>query len=82
MTAQRHRRNCDVHILLIRDDQVLLSLRKGGYAAGLWQVLSGHLEEIEPTDDGADREGLEEIGIRLLPGRPRIRALPRLACTG
>lgn len=68
MTAQRHRRICDVHILLLRDDQVLLSLRKGGYAAGLWQVPSGHLEAAEPTDDGAAREGLEEIGVRVPPG--------------
>ncbi|MEU2872419.1 NUDIX domain-containing protein [Streptomyces olivoreticuli] len=69
MTAQRHRRICDVHLLLIRDDKVLLSLRQGGYASGLWQVPSGHLEALEPTDDGAAREGFEEIGVRVPPGR-------------
>lgn len=65
MTAQRHRRICDVHLLLIRDDKVLLSLRQGGYASGLWQVPSGHLEALESTDDGTAREGLEEIGVRV-----------------
>ncbi|WP_188277448.1 NUDIX domain-containing protein [Streptomyces sp. CBMA152] len=61
----RHRRICDVHLVLIRDDHVLLTLRKGGYAAGLWQVPSGHLEHDEPTDTGSVREGWEEIGVRV-----------------
>ncbi|MEU5436037.1 NUDIX domain-containing protein [Streptomyces sp. NPDC020719] len=62
-TVQRHRRICDVHLVLIRDGHVLLSLRQGGYAAGQWQVPSGHLDAGEPTDDGTAREGFEEIGI-------------------
>ncbi|MFI1172909.1 NUDIX hydrolase [Streptomyces melanogenes] len=62
-TVQRHRRICDVHLVLIRDGHVLLSLRKGGYASGQWQVPSGHLDEGEPTDDGTAREGFEEIGV-------------------
>lgn len=62
-TVQRHRRICDVHLVLIRDGHVLLSLREGGYAAGQWQVPSGHLDEGEPTDDGTVREGFEEIGV-------------------
>ncbi|MGK5533563.1 NUDIX hydrolase [Streptomyces sp. URMC 129] len=67
-TVQRHRRICDVHLLLVRDGRVLLSLRKGGYASGLWQVPSGHLEAGESTDVGTVREGLEEIGVRVAPG--------------
>ncbi|WP_199820396.1 GNAT family N-acetyltransferase [Streptomyces rimosus] len=54
-TFQRHRRIIDVHLLLIRDHQVLLSLRQGGYASGQWQVPSGHLEAGEPTDHGTVR---------------------------
>ncbi|MET9291002.1 NUDIX domain-containing protein [Streptomyces sp. NPDC003077] len=66
-TVQRHHRIIDVHLLLIRDDQVLLSLRQGGYASGQWQVPSGHLEGDEPTDHGTIREGWEEIGVRVDP---------------
>ncbi|MEU1076067.1 MULTISPECIES: NUDIX domain-containing protein [unclassified Streptomyces] len=61
----RHRRICDVHLVLIRDSHVLLTRRKGGYAAGLWQVPSGHLEPDEPTDTGSVREGWEEVGVRV-----------------
>ncbi|MFC5033440.1 MULTISPECIES: NUDIX domain-containing protein [Streptomyces] len=55
---------CEVH-LLVRDNQLLLSLRKGGYDAGLWQVLAGHLAAREPAHGGTAREGLEEIGVRV-----------------
>ncbi|MFI2242285.1 NUDIX hydrolase [Streptomyces chrestomyceticus] len=65
--VQRHRRIIDVHLLLIRDSRVLLSLRQGGYASGQWQVPSGHLEAGEPTDHGTVREGWEEIGVRVDP---------------
>ncbi|MGW7553827.1 GNAT family N-acetyltransferase [Streptomyces rimosus] len=68
LTVQRHRRIIDVHLLLIRDGQVLLSLRQGGYASGQWQVPSGHLEADEPTDHGTVRGGWEEIGVRVDPG--------------
>ncbi|SFD43771.1 MULTISPECIES: NUDIX domain-containing protein [Streptomyces] len=67
LSTARHRRICDVHLLLVRDRQVFLTLRRGGYASGLWQVPSGHLEAGEPTDEGAAREGLEEIGVRVRP---------------
>lgn len=67
LTTARHRRICDVHLLLVRDRQVFLTLRQGGYASGLWQVPSGHLEADEPTNEGAAREGLEEIGVRVRP---------------
>ncbi|MGW7517801.1 NUDIX hydrolase [Streptomyces sp. NPDC054796] len=65
---QRHHRICDVHLLLIRDDHVLLSRRRGGYAAGLWHVPSGHLEPGEHTAAGAAREGEEELGIQAESG--------------
>jgi 8-oxo-dGTP diphosphatase len=68
LTTERHRRICDVHIVLVRDGRVLMSLRRGGYASGLWQVPSGHLEEEETTAEGAAREAGEEIGVRIEPG--------------
>jgi 8-oxo-dGTP diphosphatase len=68
MPTPRHRRICDVHIVLVRAGRVLMSLRQGGYASGLWQVPSGHLEEGETTAEGAAREAFEEIGVRVEPG--------------
>lgn len=66
--TERHRRIVDVHLLLIRDDHVLMSLRQGtGYADGLWQIPSGHLEADEHTAAGAAREAAEEIGILVDP---------------
>ncbi|WP_030685983.1 NUDIX hydrolase [Streptomyces sp. NRRL B-1347] len=66
---QRHRRICDVHLVLLRDDHVLLTLRKGGYAAGQWQIPSGHLEAQEATPFATMREGAEEIGVHIPEGQ-------------
>jgi 8-oxo-dGTP diphosphatase len=66
----RHQRIVDVHVLLIDNGRVLLTLRQGtGYADGQWQVPSGHLEDQEHTAEGAAREAAEEIGIILDPAR-------------
>jgi len=66
----RHQRTVDVHVLLVDQGRVLLTLRQGtGYADGLWQVPSGHLEDQEHTAQGAAREAAEEIGITLDPAR-------------
>lgn len=66
----RHQRIIDVHLLLIDQGRVLLTLRQGtGYADGQWQVPSGHLEAQEHTAAGAAREAAEEIGIILDPAR-------------
>ncbi|HET8658174.1 MAG TPA: NUDIX domain-containing protein [Micromonosporaceae bacterium] len=69
-TSVRHRRIVDVHVLLIDQCRVLLTLRQGtGYADGQWQVPSGHLEDQEHTAECAAREAAEEIGIILDPAR-------------
>lgn len=64
-----------VMLLLTFDDQVLLALRQGtGYADGWWNVPSGKLESGEDLEAGLRREALEEIGLRLAPGEPRLAA--------
>jgi SAM-dependent methyltransferase len=64
----RHREIVDVHLLLLRGDEVLLARRSGtGYADGLLHAPSGHLEDGEDVRSGMIREAREEIGLDLAP---------------
>lgn len=47
------------------DDHVLLGLRCGRHAAGMWGFPGGHLEGGESFDHCVIRETAEETGIRL-----------------
>ncbi|WP_037908088.1 methyltransferase domain-containing protein [Actinacidiphila yeochonensis] len=68
--AGRHTEIVDVHLLLLRGEEVLLARRTGtGYADGLLDAPSGHLEEGEDVRSGMIREAREEIGIDLDPDR-------------
>ena len=66
--VQRYRPAVDVHVILVRDGQVLLTERQGtGYADGLCHLPSGHLEADESVLDGAAREAREEVGVTIDP---------------
>jgi len=59
----------DVHIILIRDDHILLAQRANtGYADGDWNLPSGKLEADEDLVTAVIRETREEIAIDLKPG--------------
>ncbi len=49
--------------LIIKDNKLLLGLRKNCYGAGTYGLPGGHLEYGEKLVDGAKREILEECGI-------------------
>lgn len=78
MNAGRHTEAVDVHLVLRRDGkegpEVLLSRRAGsGYAAGLWHVVSGHLNGPEEDVVGAlIRESAEEAGVSIDPADVRF----------
>jgi ADP-ribose pyrophosphatase YjhB (NUDIX family) len=55
----------DVHVLLVRGDEVLLSKRRGRYGDGLWHLPAGKLEEGESVLGAAVREAEEEVGVRI-----------------
>jgi ADP-ribose pyrophosphatase YjhB (NUDIX family) len=55
----------DVHVLLIRGDEVLLSKRRGRYGDGMWHLPAGKLEEGESVSAAAVREAEEEVGVRI-----------------
>jgi len=62
----RYRTIVDVHLVLVRGEQLLWSRRANtGYADGLLALVSGHLEEGEDVVDAVIREACEEVGIRL-----------------
>jgi 8-oxo-dGTP diphosphatase len=65
--ADRHL--IDVHVLLIRDDQVLLSQRRDPNPEfdGLWHAPSGKLDAGESVLDAAVREASEEVGVLIDP---------------
>lgn len=52
------------YVVLQRDDQVLLQLRRGtGYMDEHWALLAGHLERGETITAAAVREVAEESGV-------------------
>ena len=53
-----------VGVIVVRDDKVLLGLRKGSHGDGTWHFPGGHLEFGESVEDCARREVLEETGLR------------------
>jgi 8-oxo-dGTP pyrophosphatase MutT (NUDIX family) len=65
--ADRHL--IDVHILLLRDDQVLLSQRLDPNPEfdRLWHAPSGKLDAGESVLDAAAREACEEVGVLIDP---------------
>ncbi|GAA1502686.1 NUDIX hydrolase [Streptomyces synnematoformans] len=67
----RHQEIVDVHLMLFRrapGPEVLLARRAGtGYADGLLNLPSGHLEEGEDVRAAVLREAAEEIGLVLAP---------------
>lgn len=63
--ADRHL--IDVHVLLVRDDELLLTQRRGDYGGGLWHLPSGKLDAGEPVTAAAAREAEEEVGVLVDP---------------
>lgn len=68
MSTERHKTIVDVLLILVRDQRILLAERQGtGYADGMYNLPSGHLEASESVLDGMIRESREELGITLEP---------------
>ncbi len=65
---RRHAEIVDVHLILRRGDQVLLARRSGtGYADGLLNAPSGHVEDGEDVRQAVIREAYEEVGVVVDP---------------
>ncbi len=57
----------DVHVLLVRGAEVLLTRRRGGAFDGMWHLPSGKLDAGEDVLTAATREAAEEIGVLIDP---------------
>ena len=53
---------------LLKDDKVLLAMKKRGFGAGKWNGVGGKVQEGEDVAAAAVREIKEEIGVEVAPG--------------
>lgn len=54
-----------VGVIVVKDNKVLLGQRKNAHGEGSWAFPGGHLEMNETPEECAQRETLEEVGIRI-----------------
>lgn len=63
--AENQKAIIGTHLLLVRDNSVLLMKKKGGQLDGLHTFISGHVEKGESVIDALIREAKEEADIDL-----------------
>ena len=70
---ERFKAIVDVHLWLIKDDELLLGVRKNtGYGDGALHPPAGHLEADESVVAALIREANEEIGVSIAPENVRL----------
>lgn len=53
--------------LLVKDDKILLAMKKRGFGSGKWNNFGGKVEDGETIEVAASRELKEEIGVIAKP---------------
>ena len=62
---KENRPRIGVGVLIVKDNKVLMTIRKGSHGAGEYGFPGGHLEFLESFEDCAIRETKEECGIEI-----------------
>src|SRR5687767_7036372 len=52
-------------VFLVKDNQILLAMKKRGFAEGKWNGVGGKKNDNETIDEAARRETFEEIGVKV-----------------
>lgn len=66
MSGNKQKPHLASHLILIKDNHVLLSRRfNTGWRDGEYSVVAGHIEENETASFAMSREALEEAGIEI-----------------
>ncbi len=70
------------HLILLKDDHVLLYLRQNtGYADGMYSLVAGHLDGGESVIQAMIREAREESGIEIDPKNLSVNCTMHLGFT-
>lgn len=67
ITQDRFTISVSVHILFLKDNNILLSLRKNISSDGLYGLVAGHLDGSETVTNAIIREAREEVGVKIGP---------------
>jgi 8-oxo-dGTP diphosphatase len=67
MRQDRFTLHASVHILFMKNKEILLSLRKNITSDGLYGLIAGHLEDGETISQVFIREAKEEVGVIVRP---------------
>ena len=68
-------------LILMRDNEILLSLRQGtGWSDGLYSLVGGHVEAKETATEAMIREAQEEAGITVAPENLRFACVCHRLC--
>lgn len=67
MQIERFSALVTVHILFLRDKDILLSLRNNISSHGLYGLVAGHLDGGETVIEASIREAREEVGVVIDP---------------
>lgn len=75
MEKERFSMLVSVHILFLKDKQILLSLRKNISSDGLYGLVAGHLNGGETVTNAIIREAQEEANVKINPSNIEMAAV-------
>jgi len=75
MRQDRFTLHASVHILFMKEEEILLSLRKYISSDGLYGLVAGHLEDGETISQAFVREAKEEVGVVVKPENLNISTI-------